>query len=471
MSGPIFRRSFLAVNVLAMLLPISGNAAGLCSELFTTEIYREHKDNKIDWNSDLSFIDTMQKRERLGQINSFFSKKLDTQIYHSNTGKPDANGNIPLVDPNAKAVFIFFHGSGTMKSSGGNFISNMNTLSNLGFSSISFDMPFHMQGPRDAKFNDSRVFMEWVRSIVLEAKKSGKPVYLAGHSFGPDVALEYVARYPKDVDGVIALSPAGFTKVLSKWYDKYTSKMNFGGNVDSNDPGGVWAATMSSQFLWAKGKLADPTVVNPRLKVRILSGNREEYVPAPVGGENKTPIGENIYDITGPLKKVLRNAEVTIEPGIGHYLFEFTDKNGHNVVLRELLLGVGENPANIKRIIEDVRSENQKLHIPGQLAKKYAQDPLFRTWADMTFGPKTVLKMAEQGLDSMSQKILDRYNIAQKERETIIFNKILNSKTTHPEFYEKYKVQVDRMNPKVHDTTMFVPFMNFVLKGQTGHAE
>ncbi len=464
------QRLFVAVQAFAMLLPIYGNAAHICSELFTTEIAREKAEVGVSWKDDFSYIDAMQKRERLGQVATFFSKKWDTQMYVSNTGTPDSMGRIPLVDPNARAVVIFFHGSGTMKSSGGNFLANMNTLANLGYSSLAFDMPFHMQGPRDTKFNDSRVFMEWVRSIVLEAKKSGRPVFLAGHSFGPDVALEYVARYPKDVEGVVGLSPAGFTKELSKWYDEKTSKMNFGGAVASNDAGGIWAATMSSQFLWSKGKLADPTVVNPNLKVRILSGNREEYVPAPLSAETGLPSGENTYDVTVPLKKVLKNAVVTVEPGIGHYLFEHQDANGNNVVLRELLVGTGISPVNLKETIRDmttaVRAENKNIHAPGQLAKKYAQDSIFRAWADLTYGPRTTMKTANQGLDALSQKILDHYQVAQKEREMELYHRVLNTKTTHPEFYDKYKHIIDKANPKVLDTSLLVPFYYFVTKGE-----
>lgn len=455
-------RTILAVNLFAILLPISAMASGQCINLFEAE--RGRPELKVDWKSDTSYINAMQVKESLGQIRTIFSKRFDTQIYHSNTGLPNAKGEVPLVDPSAKAVVIFFHGSGTMKSSGANFIGNMNTLTNLGFSSISMDMPFHAQGPRDAKFNNSNYFMEWVRSIVLEAKKSGKPVYLAGHSFGPDVALEYIARYPKDVEGVIGLSPAGFTKVLSKWYDQYTSKMKFGGNVAENDAGGIWAGNMSNQFLWSKSKLPDPTLVNPKLRVRLLSGNREEYVPAPIGGENKTPIGENTYDVTGPLKKVLHNAVVTIEPGAGHYLFDSIDKNGHNVVLRELLLTLGENPAKVDSMIAEVRAENAKMLSPELLRKKYAQDPLFRAWSDLTFGQGKALHLAAQNRDALAQKVLDTYAFSQKQRDVEIFKKILDTKTEHPEFYEKFKVQIDRMNPKQVETSMFVPYLQNVLK-------
>lgn len=463
------KRAFIVVNVFAMLMPFHGQAAGLCSEVFTAvEAPRGYEPPKVDWKSDRSYIEGAQFKETFGQVATHFSSKWDTQIYHSNTGQPDAAGRSPLVDPAAKAVVIFFHGSGTSKSSGRNFISNMNVLSNMGYSSLAFDMPFHAQGPTSVAFNKANHFMEWVRQIVLEARKSGKPVYLAGHSFGPDVALEYATRYPNDIAGVIGLSPAGFTKELSHWYDNYTTKMTFGGAVAENAAGGIWAGNMSSQFHWAKRRLADPTVVNPELKIRILSGNREEYVPAPIGGENKTPIGDNTYDISIPLKQTFRNVTVTIEPGVGHYLFDAVDRNGYNVVMRELLLGMGEHPANIKKMIEETRAENVRVHISGQVAKKYAQDPIFKAWADMTYGPKTVMKITRQGQDRFAQKMLEDFVEAQRVRDAEIFQKILDSKNTHPEFYEKYKVQIDALNPKKPETTLFNPYLAHVLSKTDG---
>lgn len=463
MSSLFVRRAFFVVNAMVMMLPIHVHAssAGMCQAVFLSSAQEAIV---VDWKSDRSYIETMKLKESMGQVDTFYSEKWETQIYHSNTGIPNAKGKAPLVDPESRAVVIFFHGSGTMKSSGRNFIANMNSLANMGISSISLDMPFHAKGPRSDKYNDSNYFMEWLRSIVLEAKKAGKPVYLAGHSFGPDVALEFATRYPKLIDGVIGLSPAGFTKVLANWYDKFTSKMKFGGNVEPNDAGGEWAYRMSQQFHWAKGKLADPTLVNPKLNVRILSGNREEYVPAPLDPVTGLPSGDNTYDVSVVLRKLFRNASITIEPGVGHYLFEAVDSNGYNVVQRELLLGMGENPANLKKLIEQTREENKNLDLSGQMAKKYSQDPLFRAWADMNYGPFTVLKMALQGQDRFAKKVYDSYLVAQKEREMELFNKVLNSKTTHPEFYEKYRHLIDKMNPKVLDNTLFVPWLQQVLK-------
>lgn len=423
---------------------------------------------KIDWKNDLSYLQAAQRKEIYGQVETTFSKKWDTQIYYTKTGLPNSKGEVPLIDPNAKAVYIFFHGSGTMKSSGRNFIGNMNTLANLGYAAVSFDMPFHGEGPRSPEFNKSNYFMEWVRSLVLEAKKAKKPVYLAGHSFGPDVILEFATRYPKTIDGIVALSPAGFTKTLSHWYDNFTSKMKFGGDVPENETGGIWAAIMSNLFLWTKHKLPDPTLINPKLNIRILSGNREEYVPAPLDGEGQTLVGENTYDISAPLKSMFKNATVTIEPGIGHYLFEHLDKDGYNVVLRELLAVDGISSSQIKMIAEQVRRDNRLFHSPGKLAKKYVQDPLFRNWSDQNYGPGKVLQLAHQNLDVLADKIFERYSMAEKERDAEIYKKILNTKETHPLFYEKYKALLDKANPEKVDATLFYPYMTMILQTSGG---
>lgn len=269
-----FLYSCLATYCLTTFIPLStALAAEQCHSLFANSLaaaqanQQQYKrglpEIKINWHDDISYIEGNQKLETLGLVDTYFSTAKDTQIYYTKTAIPNSKGQTPLVDPQSKAVFIFFHGSGTMKSGGRNFIANMNTLAKLGYSALSFDMPFHSEGSRDEKFNNAFYFMEWVKNIVDEVKKSGKPVILAGHSFGPDVILEFATRYPKKIDAVVALSPAGFTKELSRWYDQHTSKMKFGGEVAENEAGGLWAGTMSKQFLWSKKKLADPTQINP----------------------------------------------------------------------------------------------------------------------------------------------------------------------------------------------------------------
>lgn len=107
---------------------------------------------KLDWKSDFDLLSVMQKREILARVQSFKSEKYQTEIFFTATARPNHKGEIPLVDKNAKAVYVFAHGSGTMKSGGRNFIGNMNTLANLGYAAVSIDFPFHSNGPRSEEF-------------------------------------------------------------------------------------------------------------------------------------------------------------------------------------------------------------------------------------------------------------------------------------------------------------------------------
>ncbi len=442
--------------------------AAVGSEKLAMVIKPDADGQKVDFKNDRDFLGAAQHREIFGQVKGFTSEKFQTQMYVTSTGTPNHKGEIPLVDPKSKAVYIFFHGSGTMKSSGRNFIVNMNALANLGFSAISMDMPFHAKGPKGEEFNKVEHFMTWVRSIVLEAKKSGLPVVLAGHSFGPDVILEYVTRYPKDVDGVVALSPAGFTKELDAYQMNVTEKMNFGGDVAENVEGSTWAGTMGPQLLWNKKKLADPTVVNPNLKVRILTGMKEEYFPAPLDPVTGLPAGDNTVDVSIPLKEMLKNSVVTREPGIGHYLFDHVDQNGDHAVTRELLAALGYNPKQIKTMIEEVRAAAENVMPTERILIRYAQDVLFRSWADATYGAGKIPKIAAQQSDGLATKIINEYRFALKGREEEIYQKILATKTTHPEFYAKYQKTIDAHNPKKVDMTLFPQYFTEILAVTSG---
>lgn len=464
-------RALLAVYILFIAMP---NLAWALSchqiHLNVTELnqQRGYALEKINYHNDYSLLKVMQQQEQLGLVNTFFSKKWDTQVYYTHTAIPGSKGRTPLIDPEAKAVYIFLHGSGTMKSSGRNFIANMNTLGKLGYSAIAVDMPFHAEGPRHARYNRVNDFMEWLRPIVLEAKASGKPVYLAGHSFGPDVILEFVSRNPRLVDGVVAMSPASFTKELDQWYQQNTSRMNFGGDVAPNEAGGLWAGRISSQFLWSRGRLPDPTQINPNLKIRVLSGNREEYVPAPLDPVSLKVIGDNTYDISVPLKKIFSRAEVVIEPNIGHYLFDHVDRNGYNVVLRELLAvdGVQISKQTIRNMLERTSAERLAYTTDILVAKRYTQDPVFRAWADLKYGTGQLSRKVQNGNEALAKKITADFEVEHTARMNLIYQKILATKETHPDFYNRYKDQIDRADPKKIDQSLFYPYYQQVLSAQ-----
>ncbi len=161
----------LTVLILATVIHLPDAAAtSRCEALFPVKSSELFK-----WGDKKGYIESLQNQESMGQVQTFFSQKWETQVYYTSTGLPNHLGKAPLVDPNAKAVYIFFHGSGTMKSSGKNFIGNMNALSKLGYAALSFDMPFHANGPRRSEMERADVFMEWIKEIVTEVKKIRPP--------------------------------------------------------------------------------------------------------------------------------------------------------------------------------------------------------------------------------------------------------------------------------------------------------
>lgn len=454
-------------SVLSPSVSLAAGGGVRCEALFTHErfdiskpLYSRGKDEKVDYQNDRSYLIGMKNSDKFGRVQSVFDRNLDTRIYYTATATPTRNGQ-KIVDSEAKAIYVFFHGSGTMQSGGKNFYGIMNKLASMGYGALSFDMPFHAEGPIRDQFYDVNYYMKWVRQVVGVAKSSGRPVYLVGHSFGPDAIAEYLYRYPNDVQGAALLSPAGFTPVLEKWYNQHTSKMKFGGEVPANELAGRWAYSMSKQFIWNKSQSAgDPTLLNPDLIVRMLSGDREEYVPAPVGGSNRTPIGKNTYNIANAFRRFFKNSTTTIEPGIGHYIFNHNDSNGHNVVMREVLALDGESLKNEKKIKEETGIRFETRNEAQKLAFKYHTDPLFQAWVDLNISSQLPRAVLDRNNIELAKTILAKYDLAREERDRGILNQILDTQETMPRFYQAHKDRIEslRKSGKL-DTSLFLPYL------------
>lgn len=444
-----------------------------CRDLFISEnvvwnrISREIRpqDERVHYNDDLSYLREYKRANATGSMQSKYDRRYQTRFYFSGTAVPDRNGSIQMVDPQAKAVYVFFHGSGTMKSSGRNFAGMMNTLGQMGYSAISFDHPFHMEGPRAEAFYNSDYYMKWLNQIVSEirAQAGDKPIYMVGHSFGPDVIAEYLTRHPQAVQGAVLISPAGFDSVLSRWYDRHTSKMKFGGDVAENTLAGQWAGVVSQQFRWNKTNGAqDPTIANPSLRLRVLSGDREEYVPSPLGG-NGLPSGPNTYDLGKAIRKHLRNAQVTIEPGIGHYIFDHRDAQGRNAVMREVLALDGADAGRISETVKEIANARQKPPVE-QIAFNYATDRIFQAWVNTTVSRGEFLKSVERRDERFLKMVELNYTEARAAREAQIVNRILETADRDPEFYARYKKVIDGMRTpaKRGDTSLFNAFADYL---------
>ena len=369
-----------------------------------------------DWNNNISFGRLLLESEKFAQVRSVYDSKLETRVFYTATGLADANGRMPRIDPDSKGIVVFIHGSGTAQSSGANFTANMNRLANIGFTGMSLDLPFHADGPTRDQFKSADFFMRWIHEVLRPARESGKPVYLVGHSFGPDVIAEYLYRYPQDVSGASMLSPAAFNPVLNNWYDTHTVKMKFGDVADST-LGSLWAGQIAQGFKWQFSKgVGDPTLANPNLKLEVLTGNREEYVPAPVGGKRKLPIGTNTYSLPNAMQPFFARANITLEPGIGHYIFDHVDANGHNVVMRTIYSMMGLDVRLEAQMMKDHAAKLSARPYWVQLGQLTAGDPLFQSWLVSTKNEDFARGVIRTSNSVEAEKLIRSYGADYKAR-------------------------------------------------------
>lgn len=323
----------------------------------------------------ISAEDSLIKR---GHIFKRWDPELETMIY-STMAEPRKDGSVPLVSKDAKAVVIFFHGSGTAKASGNNFKENQNILRPFGIAGISFDLPFHGENKGSEKLKKIEPFMEWVHQLVTkvksEAKRNGKPIpiYMMGHSFGPGIIQEYVERYPNDLTDFLLMSPSGdFHPALKYTYEKITTpgeKYLGGEPIVENEAGGEWAGEIEGQFTWAKKKPFD------RIAGKMLIGEQDEWWPGNKELARKVGVPQP-FEFSEPLaafqKKYPRMAITTI-PGVGHMLFEAQASNGRNLVRETLLdmIGVPE---------KDRTPPGVSITPSERIALLYNESPVFRNW-------------------------------------------------------------------------------------------
>ena len=415
-----------------------------------------------DYLNDFDYLDdTRYASSTLGIVDTKFVKELDTQIYYTATGKPRPDGTIPVVDPEAKALVVYLHGSGTKKASGVGFAGKMNSLAKMGYSSLSFDMPFHALGSRNPLLGGTEAYAEYMDKIIQMYKVPGQKVILVGHSFGPDVIAEYVTRYPHGVDSAVLISPGSFDKVTKKWYEDKTSLMDFG-DTEMNEAGGRWAGMVTNQKIWDKpgapGRV-DPTVANKDLDMYVISGDKEEYVPGELDHRGHPTDKPRDYDVAGVFKKYFSRVDVTIEPGVGHYIFNHKDANGHDVVLRSVLRANGENLNQEKELKKAFAARMAERPSYDLLALRYEKEPFFRAYVKRLAAkegkdPKDLVRGLREGEDKKTaQTILADFLTVERQRVEALNANIRSTESWAPEFYKENRGSINGLGDKGTDQT------------------
>lgn len=410
----------------------------------TKEVY----ESTPSLNSHFEFLSEKRAQNNSGKMTSYFDRELQTRIYYSVTGKPDHNGITPIVDPNSKGLVIYFHGSGTENGSGANFNYKGNKLSTLGYSSVSMDYPFHRDGPINSKYGSAKFYSGYLLSLINKFRLANKPVILVGHSFGVNVIAEFITRYPFAADSVVLLSPAGFNDELAKWSKEKTSLMlKTFPHFTYNELGARWAGFINRQFTWNKLKkreFKDPTLVNPNLKVRIVSGEWEEFIPGPLDENGLPKKVPRTYDVLAAMKAFFSRATTIMEPNVGHLVHSHNDVNGHDLVLREILAANGESIANYKDIVDSVSKERKKILTEiDQGIHKQQLEPFFREWLAGTYGAdyiKTISQMNESEGITMIRRVLADFKKFEDWRSAMILTHL---QEIHHPFYMENKEQMD----------------------------
>ncbi len=389
-----------------------------------------------DIKSDLDYISERRYQNSFGNVSSFYDNELQTRIYHSVTAPVDESGKVPVVDRNSKGLFVYFHGSGTENGSGSNFNYKGNRLSVLGYSSLSFDYPFHGDGPIDSSFGNAGNFMEYINTLINKYRVPGQPVYLVGHSFGVNVIAEYISVYPYSVDGAVLLSPAGFTRTLARWAKEKTVPMlRTFPHFSYNEMGARWAAYINRSFQWQKwGKkrsYEDPTKTNPELRVRVVSGEYEEFIPGPLDEKGLPEKAPRTYKVLRVMKLLFSKAEVTLEPKVGHLVQSHTDSDGHDLVLRELLKVAGENISDSKTISGQTKKKREATLSEFDLAvHKTVLDPFFKGWLGKTYGENYFQSIrTDSERTRLVRKVLGDYKKFDSWRQDLVLKNVIQAKT------------------------------------------
>lgn len=117
--------------------------------------------------------------------------------------------NKSFVRKNAKAVVLFMHGGGTRTTGSHVALGMQGHMYDRGVDVIGMDGAWHAEGDRVFRANPKDYFDHVLRPFIEKyLKPAGVPVILAGHSWGGELADNYMRLYPHDdlVSGIIALS-------------------------------------------------------------------------------------------------------------------------------------------------------------------------------------------------------------------------------------------------------------------------
>jgi predicted esterase len=236
-------------------------------------------------------------------------KKFDTTVYFPTNTHPLKD--FPEIPSGSKAILISMTGSGAENVSGKNFMRGAKRMQQWGVAQLSFDYPYHGEGPRDEKYYDLELFRKMVFQVIKHYKKTGLPVFLQGHSYGALVIQDILFLSPELVDGVVITSPGG--NVTPELLEKYLIEFppgqqgvamkgcNFKFDLESDK----WSEGLDGKTGVAGQMLSNKSgaTIKSLIPVSIIAGDQDPY---------STP------DMIEAFAKRFSNANYEILKGFGH---------------------------------------------------------------------------------------------------------------------------------------------------------
>lgn len=396
------------------------------------------------------------KTTRDGRVIRFWDYDLGTYIYYGST-TIQTDKKIVL-NQSAKGLVIYCPGAGTQNEGGHVFNYKANSLTRLGFDTISFDYPWNSFSER----NDNLI--KFLRRVIQKYSQEGVPITLVGHSFGTNLILEYMHLLGEDmkmVEGVVGFSPIGTDEGLTReWVHKFSRRLLlrrgihiqenqdrsrrvglevngvdgerswFNGSVYSenfqqtygdslkqikyrtHDPG---FKTMSLNFAHS---LKTPSVITENPKFRIVIGDNDEFLPRlkSPGSKVLDPDGTTVYwDGILNFKKAFPYLSLVKLSGVGHGVFRSTE-GGQDVVIREILAGAGYKLGEVETELKKTQSDSLSRVTATDrfLEMYYHSEPGLPEWFKIQFGSidvSTLLKKETKSSKRFIERVLAEYEL------------------------------------------------------------
>jgi pimeloyl-ACP methyl ester carboxylesterase len=215
---------------------------------------------------------------------------------------------------------------------------------------IAVDLPgFGLTGPHPLGSYSAFMYVDFLDSLVhtLGLNK----FYLAGNGLGAQIAWQYAAENPSQVEKLILLSPPGFEKKSNSWVNLLASAPVINRII--------WKLTPRSfvriylEDVYADDSMVTEALVDRFFALLLRSGNRKAFTDRASVRDNRPPADELIQKITAPTLIIWGAEDTRISP---EYAYEFHQRIKSSDLRIYPNTGHWPQEENPQKTVEDVRA-------------------------------------------------------------------------------------------------------------------